>query len=103
VVSKCNYDNQVKKFSAQLDSEQSDNELLDSTNKQHSKRQTEITRAYVRKYQIYCNKRHLLYLTCREFYRSIIKGHVITTLRINDFTVFGFDKKTDIGEMHGAD
>jgi len=101
-MAKFNYDDQVKKFSAQLDSKQGDNEVLDSTNKQHSKRQTEVTKADVRKYQIYCNKRHLLYLTYREFYRSIVKGHVITTLRINDFTTFGVVKKTDIGEKRGA-
>jgi len=51
-----------------------------------------------RKYEIYCNKRHSLYLTREEFYRTIIKGHVITTLRINDFIAFGFEKKTDFGE-----
>jgi hypothetical protein len=55
-----------------------------------------------RKYQIYCNKRHLLYLTNEDFYRTIVRGHVITTLRIHEFTTFGFEKKTDIGEKHGA-
>jgi len=37
------------------------------------------------------NKRRLLYLTRGEFYRTVVKGHVITTLRI-------FEKKTNIGE-----
>ena len=50
-----------------------------------------------KKYQIYCNKRHLLYLTREEFYRTVVKGHVITTLRINEFTPFGIERKTVFG------
>lgn len=101
-MSESNYDYEVKKFSAQPAREQVDNEVLDSINKQHSKRQTEVRGAYVRKYQIYCNKRHSLYLTREEFYRTVIKRHVITTLRIQEFTVFGFDKKTHVGEKREA-
>ena len=59
--------------------------------------QIDTTKSGRRKYQIYCNKRHLLFLTRGELYRTIIKGHVITTLRINELTLFGFEKKTDIG------
>ena len=77
---------QVKKLSSnklgRKPTQKMDNTVLDNT----------------RKYQIYCNKRHSLYLTREEFYRTVIKGHVITTLRINDFTTFGFEKKTDVGE-----
>ena len=95
---------QVKKLSSnklgRKPTQKMDNTVLDNTNKQHIKTllQTNGGKDDIRKYQIYCNKRHLLYLTREEFYRTIVKGHVITTLRINDFTTFGFEKKTDVGE-----
>ena len=54
-----------------------------------------------RKYQIYCIKRHLLYLTREELHRSVIKGHVITALRINDFMTFGLEKKQTLVRRHG--
>ncbi len=87
-----NYDGQVKKFSSNM--------LGRKTAQKNDG--TEGAGSGVRKYQIYCNKRHSLYLTREEFYRTIVRGHVITTLRIHEFTAFGFEKKTDVGEKYGA-
>jgi hypothetical protein len=106
-VPKSNSNNQVKKFSSNKlgrKPTQENNTVLDSVNKQHIKtlQQTDGGEVNTRKYQIYCNKRHLLYITREEFYKTVVKGHVITTLRINDFTTFGFEKKTDVGEKRGA-
>jgi len=103
-----NLDDKVKKLSAKPvvkpNKTERDNTVLDNTNKQHIKtlRRTDGGKDNIRKYQIYCNKRHLLYLTREEFYRTVVKGHVITTLRINEFYAFGFEKKTDVGEESGA-
>jgi len=91
-MSNFNSENQVKKFSPNI---------LDRKPTQKNEG-TEGVWSGVRKYQIYCNKRHSLYLTREEFYRTIVRGHVITTLRIQEFTAFGFEKKTDIGGGHGA-
>jgi len=103
-MSNSNSDDQVKKFSpnrlGRKPSQKMDDTVLDNTNKQHIKtlRRTDGAKINARKYQIYCNKRHLLYLTCREFYRTVLRGHVITKLRIQEFNAFGFEKKTDVGE-----
>jgi len=103
-MSKSNLDDQVKKLSAKPDRKPKEarggNAVLSNTNKQHSKslRRTEGGKINTRKYQIYCNKQHLLYLTREECYRTVVKGHVITTLRIHEFTPFGLRRGTAIGE-----
>ncbi len=87
-MSSFNYDSQVKKFSSNL-------LCRKATQKNYG---TGGAGSGVRKYQIYCNKQHSLYLTRKEFYRTIVRGHVITTLRIHEFTTFGFTRKTSFGE-----
>jgi len=75
-MSKSNLDNKNKKFSAKLFEKKNEGAEIDGG-----------------KYQIYCNRWHLLHLTHEEFYRTIVRGHVITTLRIREFTPFGLEKK----------
>jgi hypothetical protein len=102
-MSNSNSDDQAKKVFANWFNRNADESgyAVFGVNKQNNKvLQTEKTKISRRKYQIYCNKQHLLYLTRDELYRTVIKGHIITTLRIHEFTTFGFDRKTNIGEKN---
>ncbi|WP_048049645.1 hypothetical protein [Saccharolobus islandicus] len=48
-----------------------------------------------KRYNIYCIRQHNLYLSREDFYKTIVHGHVLTKLRIEKFTPYGF-AKTDL-------
>ncbi|WP_152411860.1 hypothetical protein [Saccharolobus islandicus] len=54
-----------------------------------------------KRYNIWCIKHHNLYLSREDFYKTIVHGHVLTRLRIKEFTPYGYTTTNIKGGKNG--